>query len=94
LPGDYYVATRYVGNGYIDEVWDNNDGIPCPGNCDITAGALVTVTGAATTTGIDFSLELGGRISGTITRDTAPSVPLKYIDVEIYDSNGDYVASG
>jgi 5-hydroxyisourate hydrolase-like protein (transthyretin family) len=51
------------------------------------------VTAGATTTGIDFALGPGGRITGTVT-DEATGLPLASVRVSIYDGDGRGVASG
>ncbi len=50
-PGSYYIRTLNQ-FGYLDEVYND---LPCI-ECDVTVGQLVTVTGTATTPGVDFVL--------------------------------------
>jgi hypothetical protein len=61
--GDYFVRTNAWGGPYMDELYDD---ILCYG-CDPTSGTPVPVTLATTTSGIDFSLERYGGISGSIS---------------------------
>ena len=88
LPGTYYART-FNSDGYVDELYDN---IVCV-NCNATTGTPITVTAGATTSGIDFALAAGGRISGTIT-DDATSAPLANVSVFIFNSAGNFVTSG
>lgn len=85
--GVYYVLTS-TSVGYIDEVYND---IQCI-NCNVTSGAPVTVTAGSTTTGIDFALQPGGRITGTVT-NAATGEPIEIPIVHIYDSGGAFVAS-
>jgi hypothetical protein len=77
--------------GYVDELYDN---LPCPGGaCTVTGGLPVTVTAGATTTGINFGLAQGGRISGTVT-DAVTGLPLATVLVRIVNSSGTNLTSG
>ncbi len=93
--GSYYVRTSVwassASRGYVDELYD---GVACPfETCPVTSGTPVPVTAGALTTGIDFSLAPGGRISGTVT-DAATGLPLSSAAVTIYRASGSSVASG
>ena len=62
--GDYFVLTSNE-EDLLDQVHPNQ---PCPrGICDPKIGSPVRVTAGSVTTGIDFSLEGGGSIEGTLT---------------------------
>jgi 5-hydroxyisourate hydrolase-like protein (transthyretin family) len=89
--GTYYVRTSNA-QGYVDELYDD---APCPaGACTPASGTPVAVTAGTTTTGIDFGLAAGGRISGTVT-DAATGLPLlSGVQVRIYDSAGSQVTLG
>ena len=77
----------------------------CVGDCDVTisGGTLIQVT--TITTGIDFSLDIGGQISGKVT-NAAGGAGINQASVRIYnsagkfvgrmfsDSNGNYITSG
>jgi hypothetical protein len=64
LPADnYYVAAQGDG-GLIPEVYDNH---PCVGCNPVTTGTAVPLSSGGTAGGIDFTLGLGGKISGTVT---------------------------
>ncbi len=86
--GTYYVRTNNA-LGYVDELYDN---LPCPGTywCDPTDGASVTITANTTTGPIDFALDPGGRVSGTVTLNGTPTPALV---VWVYDSGGNVVGS-
>jgi Putative Ig domain/Carboxypeptidase regulatory-like domain/Calx-beta domain len=86
-PGVYYVRTSSYNDDYIDELYDN---ISCPGYCDPTSGTPITVTPGGLTPGIDFDLDLGGAITGTI-RDSVNLTPLSDGYVYIFDSSGNFV---
>lgn len=84
--GQYYaIATNgYSGADYIDQLYN---GIDCPGeNCDPLSGTAISVTAGATTT-VDFSLHLGGSISGEVT-DSNTSNQIPGFQISIFDSNG------
>jgi hypothetical protein len=88
FPGDYFVQAG-GSQGYIVEVYD---GFLCPlGRCDLTAGTPVTVTGTSMTSGINFALELGGSISGSVV----DSVTMERVSssVYIYDDLGDLLVA-
>ncbi len=89
LPSGSYYARTWNSLGYVDELYNN---IPCPGGCSVTGGTPISVTPGTTTTGIDFALIQGGRISGTVT-DEATGLPLPSVPVRIYGSSGSQVTS-
>ena len=86
LPADTYYVRTSTGVGYINQLWQN---MPCAGNngCVVTTGTPVVVAGTATTSGINFALTLGGRISGTVT-DASNSQPLLNVPVTVFSSSG------
>jgi len=81
-PGFYYVKTQ--SSTHLGEVYD---GILCPFQCDVTAGIALQASAGADTGGIDFTLVLGGSISGTVI-DEATIAPLASVEVQIYDTGG------
>lgn len=87
-PGNY-TARTWNDLGLADELYDD---ISCI-NCDVTAGDVFEVTTGNTTTGIDFGLEVGGLISGTVT-ESGTSDPVVDVHVEIFDSAGDFRTFG
>ncbi len=74
-PGTYKI--RFSGLSYAPQWYDNQ---PVS-----TTSPPVTVTGGATTSGINAVMALGGSISGTVT--DAGSLPLGGIQVTAYNSN-------
>ncbi len=86
--GDYSVRTAN-GEGYFDELYDNQ---LCPGSCDVTLGDAVAVVAGSTTPGIDFALDSGGRIAGLVT-SSGDGAPITNVRVDIYDSAGSLAAS-
>ena len=90
LPAGTYYTRTYNSSGYVDELYND---ILCLGYCDVTEGTPITVTAGSTTSGIDFALDEGGMISGTVT-DAATSGPLQDISIIIYDSSNSWVTNG
>jgi hypothetical protein len=84
-PGQYFVKASNA-TGFIDQVYQGKD---CPFSCTVTTvgGTLVTVTGTAQTNNIDFALNAGGTITGTVTRSDT-NAALGNISVIFYDSTG------
>ncbi|MFZ5787718.1 MAG: MSCRAMM family protein, partial [Acidobacteriota bacterium] len=72
----------------LAEVWD---GLPCEPECDPTAGTPIPTAIGTLTEGIDFSLGLGGWISGTVTR-RVNGTPIEYVHVRVFDEAGEVVA--
>ena len=88
LPTGTYYALTSNGLGYINKLFDN---ISCP-SCEVTGGTPISVTQGATTSNINFALNTGGRISGTVTNSAG--TPLANVTVNIFNSTGEFVASG
>ncbi len=89
LPTGTYYVTTFNSSGYIDELYDN---IICV-NCSSTSGTPIAVTTGATTSGINFALDVGGMISGTVT-DERTGAPIADRTVNIFDSGGTIIDSG
>ncbi len=85
--GNCYVRT-WNQLSYIDELYDD---IPCTNYCYMGDGTPVPVVDGQTTTGIDFALQLGGEIRGTLTNAEDGS-PLGSAYVELFDASGDWYA--
>ena len=86
--GTYFLKT-YNSQGYLDELYNN---VLCPStNCPLTGGTGIAVTLGNTTSGINFSLDRGGRISGRVTSGTTP---LANVGVYAYNSSGQFVDYG
>jgi len=82
--GTYYVVTD--DSEYINELYD---GIPCPAGCSPTTGTPVAVSNGFATSGVDFSIEARGEISGVVTAED-DGAPI-YMRMELYDSSGNLV---
>jgi hypothetical protein len=83
--GTYYVKTNNF-DGYLDQAWNN---VRCDWSCTpATSGATaVLVTDGATTSGIDFALEAGGRIAGTVV-SSATGTPIGALLLFFHDAAG------
>jgi acetyltransferase-like isoleucine patch superfamily enzyme len=90
LPAGNYFAVTDNYSGYLNELYDN---IPCASGCDVTSGTPITVGAGEDVTGIDFALDKGGSISGTVT-DSATAAGLEDLEIDIFNASGDYVAYG
>ncbi len=89
-PGTYYAKT-FNRLGYVNELFDN---IACiNAACDVTSGTPISVSVGTVTTGVDFALDLGGRISGTVIDDTS-GITLDNIKINIWDTGGSWVTVG
>lgn len=83
-PGAYYVRTS-AGAPYVDKLYDD---LPCPIHvCAPTGGTAVNVTAGATATGVNFSLVLGGKITGIVSA-AATGEPLVNVRVQAYTAEG------
>ena len=87
--GTYYAKTYPWSGNYAPELYDN---IHCAAFCFPSTGTPITVAAGTTTSGIDFLLEAGGSISGTVT-DAATAALLEDVTITIYDSAGKFLRS-
>ena len=62
MAGSYYARTT-SSSIYVDELFNN---IACGGSCPITTGQQIALTVGGTTT-VNFALDVGGSITGTLT---------------------------
>ena len=88
LPVGTYYLKIVNAPGYIPELYDS---IVCLG-CSALTGTPVSVTAGNTTPGIDFSLEPGGTISGTITSN-ATGLGIANVYLELFNASGVKVAN-
>jgi hypothetical protein len=86
VAGTYYARTSSSA-GAINELYAN---VPCSSGCPVDLGTAFTVTLGGTTTGINFALDAGGRVTGTV-RDAGTGAPLAGISVQV--SNDFFFAS-
>ncbi len=86
-----YYGQFYSAYPYYEQVYP---GVECIGwGCDVTKGQPVAVKLGQLTSGIDFTLQRGGEISGKITAsDTGDA--LSHIKVEAYDNQGQLLQTG
>ena len=84
--GDYHVVTKNT-FGYVDE---GAGGEVCQTTCAPTSTTVVTV-GTNVTVTQDFSLDLGGTITGSVT-DTGAN-PLQSVTVRVYNASGTLISS-
>lgn len=92
LDAGVYRVRTHLGLGWIlDELFDNR---PCSGGqCAPASGSPVAVQPGLETSGINFNLSSGGKISGSVlAADTGLPVPT-VLGVEIFDSTGTYLQS-
>jgi hypothetical protein len=91
LPTGSYFARTTNSRGYFDELYAE---VSCLfGTCTVTGGTPIGVTAGATTTGIDFALSPGGRVSATVT-DGLSGLPLADVNIWVYEWAGGPVTSG
>ena len=86
LPTGTYYARTFNSQGYVNKLFDS---FTCF-QCTVSTGIPITVTSGATTSGINFSLTLGGRIAGTVISGARP-VPDAFVDV--FSSGGTFLTS-
>jgi uncharacterized repeat protein (TIGR03803 family) len=88
-PGGYRVRTSNT-SGYIERLYD---GVSCPlAACDVSTGRIVDIPGVAAIGGIDFALERGGQVAGTLY-DGTTGAPLANTAVAFFTSTGAMVGS-
>jgi 5-hydroxyisourate hydrolase-like protein (transthyretin family) len=91
-PGTYYLYT-YNQQGLVNEIYDN---IGCLGICDlnevINTGTPVVVTSGGALAGLNFALDEGGRISGTVM-NAATSAPMQGLWVTAYAVVGEQIVT-
>ena len=87
LPGSYYVQGGDLGrNFYQREVYANK---PCYwSGCDRSIGDPVVLSSKQVVTGVDFLLDKGGKISGTVTNaSTGLPIDDANVQVQFLDAN-------
>ena len=71
-------ASTYIDEIYAGLIWAGNS---------VTSGTVIPVTSGMTTSGIDFPLEVGGSITGTVTH-AVTMTPIEGVGVSVYHSSG------
>jgi protocatechuate 3,4-dioxygenase beta subunit len=88
--GDHFVrADPDFGSVFLRELYDD---VPCFDGCQLAAGTPVTVLPGTDTPGIDFVLDRGGTLTGTLT-DSLTGVPLEGVTVLVLEKDGGLRAS-
>ncbi len=72
-PGTYYMSAYTFSQGFLNQVYGGGD-IIIPNSTNVTVGAPVVVNDGATTSGVNFFLNPGGKISGKVT-DSVTNLP-------------------
>jgi len=90
LPAGTYYARSWNELGYLNELYDN---IPCPNWCEPPDGTAIVAAAGDSMTDIDFNLDLGGLVSGTVVEDPSEA-PIEGIFVDIFDMDGNHVSWG
>ena len=83
-PGTVFAET-FNQLGYVDQLYA---GLTCVGFCEPTLGTPITVPSGGATTGIDFALARGGRISGRVTEPGGAG--LAGVDISVVNAGGDF----
>lgn len=83
-PGNYYILAR--ADGFLPQYYNGVNCFPCNGTV-----SPITVGDGSQTAGIDFALEAGARISGTVT-EAGSGTPVTSAWVDVYYSPN-YTAS-
>jgi hypothetical protein len=88
-----YFARTSNSQGFVNEIYNN---VPSPGTSfsttAFTPSAQIAVTAGANTVLSNFDLEVGGKVSGTVTA-SATGLPVSGVSVSIYNESGQFVTS-
>jgi hypothetical protein len=87
VAGGVYAATLGPNGGYQNELYDNVKCEDCQPST--SGGTLIPVINPGTTGGINFALDPGGVITGTVTDGNG--VPLQHVFVEAINANASLV---
>ncbi|MBK8283877.1 MAG: carboxypeptidase regulatory-like domain-containing protein [Ahniella sp.] len=87
-PGNYHVRTTSNTQGFINQAFGFGN---CPDNfyCPRYVGTIVTVPDGGAVNNINFQMQPGGRITGTVTRSDT-SAPLVSSSVSVVNENGQF----
>ena len=81
LPAGSYAVLTQNTQGHVNEIWPN---VSCSAVCDVGSIVPIDITTNAVTD-IDFVLDPGGRVSGTVT-STSTGLPLAGVTVSLIDA--------
>src|SRR6185436_14138883 len=90
LPAGSYFARTDNTQGFVNQRYN---GVACNGTFCPNGGTAIVASLGSTTSGIDFVLSPGGRVSGTLT-DAGTSQPLVNVSVTVSDAAGNFVTNG
>ncbi|MFN7963140.1 MAG: carboxypeptidase-like regulatory domain-containing protein [Thermoanaerobaculia bacterium] len=88
--GTYFVRAADSGGDLRDELYDD---VPCDPSCSVTTGTPVHVERNATTAGIDFGLDVLGKIAGVID-DQITGLPIGNLPIRVLNSQGSWLYGG
>src|SRR5262249_12140875 len=92
IPGSYTARTLDA-YPYLDQLYLGMPCIDCGnGATGSLIGTAIVVNGGTTTTGIDFALGGGGRVSGRVT-DAVTGAGIGNVFVSVYNAMGAFVTS-
>lgn len=77
---------------FVTELYDDHE-CPFPGSCSTWQGDDIS-TASSDASGVDFTLEPGGSISGSVTAADTGLPPTDYSYVHVYDSAGSFLGTG
>jgi hypothetical protein len=84
--GNYFAVARAT--GYVDELWNNRH---CAPACDALEGDPIEVVLDQITDGVDFGLEGGGKISGSV-HDAQSGLPVLGGSVYVFTAEGSFLS--
>jgi hypothetical protein len=91
-PGAYFARTSNA-LGYVNEIHNN---LPSPGTSFSTTAfndaSQIQVIAGSNTVLANFDLDVGGKVSGTVT-SAATGLPISGVSVSVYNESGQFVAS-
>ncbi len=90
-PGTHFVTV--TSSTHDSELYDD---LPCPGGppagCDPSTGTPIAIGIGGEVSGIDFALDLKGRIAGQVT-DEVSGLPIALADIAVWNSMGEFVTN-
>jgi len=87
--GNYFIRTQAGNSSFINELYND---VPCPiGVCSVLTGEAIPVVSGQTTSGRNFALSTGARISGMVT--TTLGAPLQNVSVQTYNALGRFMGA-
>jgi hypothetical protein len=103
LPAGTYAVLTDDTHGHVNEIWNN---VKCSTTCDTSSVTFIDVT-TTPVTGIDFVLDPGARVAGSVTSQASglgiPNVRVFFVGTvgdqfdfssAVTDSSGNYISDG